>query len=234
MSRVFAVAAAVFVLASIGSAPPAEAGSLELRLGAFFPRADSNLFDDDAELYGTQKSDWAGITGGLEYRHDLGGGLELGFHIDGHTSEVETSYVDYVRESGREIEQTLKFTTAPMGVTLRFAPGDRHSTIRPYVGAGVDVVFWEYEEFGDFIDFDDDDLPIVENDSFISDGAALGVHVAAGLRVALSPDFGLSAEARYLMAGKPEMGDDFGSSLLDPNEIDLSGASATVGFFVNF
>jgi opacity protein-like surface antigen len=226
MSRV--LAAAIVATALLGTASSATAGSLELRLGGFIPRADSLLFDDNAELYGTQKSDWSGLTGGIEYRHRFNGSsLELGVHVDGFTRELDTSYRDYVGDGDREIEQTLKLSTAPLGVTLRFAPGDRHARIQPYIGAGVDVVFWE--EFGEFIDFLDEDLPIV-NDSFVSDGAALGMHVAGGLRVALSPDFGLSAEAKYLLAGKPDMGGDFGDDL----QIDLSGASVTVGFFVNF
>jgi opacity protein-like surface antigen len=222
------VLATVAVLVVVAVAVPAAAGSLEVRIGAFIPRAQSLLFEDTADLYDTETSDWTGVTGGLEYRQRLAETLEVGVHLDGYSRELHTSYREFVRDSGGEIRQTLKLTTAPLGVTLRFVPGDRHAAIQPYLGAGVDIVFWEYEEFGSFIDFFDDD-EIVEFDSFISDGAAPAAHVAGGLRVALSPDIGLSAEARYLFAGKVEMGDDFRGS-----ELDLAGASATLGFFVNF
>ncbi len=226
MKRV--VLATAVVLAFLCSALPAAAGSVELRLGAFVPRAESNLFVDDAELYTTETSDWTGFTGGLEYRRRMGDGLELGVHLDGYGRTLQTSYRKYERPSGRDITQTLKFSMAPLGFTFRWVPADRHAAVQPYLGAGADIVFWEYEEFGSFIDFDADN-EIVEFDSFIADGARPALHVAGGLRVALSPDFGLSAEARYLAAGKAAMGDDFRG-----NDIDLSGASATLGFFINF
>lgn len=226
MRRVMVVAAlGAIALAAVPQR--AAAGSLDLRAGAFFPRADSDLFDDTNELFGVDKQDWIGFTGGAEYSFRVADHVELGFHVDGYGRTLDTSYVDFTRPSGREIEQTLKLTSVPVGATLRFVVNPSRGEFTPYFGVGADVVGYEYEEFGDFIDFFDDGLP-VSPDSFIDTGAAAGFHVTAGLRFPLGDDFSLVAEGRYLWA-KADMGEDFRE-----NQIDLGGPSATFGINLRF
>ncbi len=218
---------------SVGSMQAA-AGGIEVRLGGFLPRADSSLFDDTADLFGTTKSDWRHVTGGVEFAGNLAPGLELGVHVDGYSRSLDTSYREFTRPSGREIQQTLELTMVPVGLTLRVVPGNRDSFVRPYVGAGVDLVFWNYEEFGDFIDFDSPNLDVV-SDAFRSDGVKAGFHVAGGLRLRVSDDLSLTGEARYLFAGRTVMGDDFearGPGL--ENKLDLNGAAFTVGLNLRF
>jgi len=226
MRRVMAVAA-LGILGMAVSAERAAAGGLELRAGAFFPRADSNLFDDDEELYTVDKGDWVGFTGGVEYTLNLTDHVELGFHVDGYEREHDTVYRDFVRPSGNEIFQTLKLTVVPTGATIKYVVNPRRGAFTPYVGVGADAVWYEYEEFGEFIDFNSPDLD-VSHDDFIDSGATFGLHAVAGLRFPLGDDFSLTAEGRYLWA-KTDMGEDFRL-----NEIDLSGPSATIGFNIRF
>jgi hypothetical protein len=208
------------------TAAPIQASGLDLRVGAFFPRADSNLFDDDSELYTVDREDWRGIHGGVEFAWNLGDRFELGVHLDGYGRTLHTEYRDFERESGRPITQSLRLNSVPLGFTVRWVPGGRRQ-LSPYLGAGADVVFYEYEEFGDFIDFEDDDLPIIADD-FISRGALPGAHVVAGIRLPISYDFSITGEARYLWA-RGNMSDDFRG-----NRLDLSGPSATVGVHLSF
>lgn len=222
-------AIAVVTLGLVGAFPASGAASgFDLRLGGFIPRAESNLFADDAELYTVQKSDWRGVSGGFEFSMRLARNVEMGFHLDGYGRTIPTSYRDFVTESGREIRQSLRLNIVPMGVTFRLVPTRRHARLAPYAAAGVDLYFWKYEEFGDFIDFDDPGKRIIE-DSFISEGATPGFHVAGGLRVPLNHDVSIVGEARYQVAQKAKMGDDFRG-----NELDLTGASVTLGIHVGF
>ena len=228
-------AVAVLAMAALAFLPlPADASELDLRIGAFFPRADSSLFDDNRELYGfgvdafLEKSDWIGVYGGAEWRFRVAPSLWMGLHVDGYGRSLHTEYLDFERPSGAPIEQSLKLSIVPLGATIRWVPRDGRRDISPYLGGGIDAVFYKYEEIGDFIDFFDDELPVVE-DHFVDDGAALGFHVLAGLRVPVSDDISLSGEARYLWA-RTDMGDDFGPDL----EIDLSGLSATFGVSIRF
>jgi opacity protein-like surface antigen len=203
------------------------ASGLELRFGGFEPRGDSNLFDDVNELYAVRPDDFRGFTGGIEYSLGVSDHVELGFHVDVYSRAVTSSYRDFEREDGSPIFQELELDVVPLGATLRFLPAGRRAKISPYLAAGADVFFYEYEEKGEFIDFFSENLDI-SPDAFISDGAAFGFHAAAGLRVPVNPDFSLTGEFRYQWA-ETDMDDDF--SL---NRLDLSGASVTVGVHLRF
>src|SRR5262245_65338744 len=72
----------VAVLLLAASARPASAGSLDLRVGGFFPRAESSLFLDDASLYTVDpRSDFDGWYGGAEYSMKIHDYIELGIHV---------------------------------------------------------------------------------------------------------------------------------------------------------
>lgn len=217
------------LLAATSVTPAAAAGGLDVRLGAFLPRAESNLFDDDRELYTVEKKDFVGFAGGAEYRFGVGGPVQIGLHVDGYSRTLHTSYREFVRQNGREIQQSLRLTIVPIGASIHLSPerGHSHSRVVPYVAVGVDAVAWNYQEEGDFVDFFSNDLDIVP-DAFESEGVAFGVHAAAGLRVYVNDDVAISGEARYL-AAKDDMGRDFRG-----NEIDLSGFQATVGVSLRF
>ncbi len=231
MSR--SIVAASLTLGLLAGLPASGlASGIELRFGGFAPRAQSNLFTDDADLYmigndDLRKRDWIGGTGGVEFSMRLARNVEMGFHIDGYSRTLDTNYRDYVRENGREIQQTLELNVVPVGVSLRLAPGGRHARLVPYAAAGVDLLFYRYEEYGDFVDFQSQDLDVIP-DAFISEGVTPGFHVAGGLRIPVSHDFSITGEVRYQW-GKADMEDDFRG-----NEIDLSGASATLGVHLRF
>ena len=79
MLRASRVASVVLITLAVTAltAAPSRASGLDLRLGASFPRADSNLFRDDSELYTVDKSDWRGVTGGAEFAWGTGERFEL-------------------------------------------------------------------------------------------------------------------------------------------------------------
>jgi outer membrane protein W len=208
---------------------PREAGAagFELRIGGFLPRADSILFADSITLYTVQKSDFNGWFGGGEFTANVHPNVELGLAIEGYAQEIPTVYRDYVRPSGREIQQTLRFQTVPVSAIVRFVPSGRYRKITPYVGGGISASFWEYEEWGDFIDFEGRDQPVYF-DSFKSEGTAWGPMVNAGIRYRLNSDFQITADYRHFW-GKETMDGDF-----RPNEIDVSGDAITIGFRLIF
>ena len=223
------------VIAGVLAGVPATAGaaSVQLRLGGFMPAADSNLFRDDSILYTVEKSDWDGFTIGGEFSFEPREHLELGIHVDGYDERVDTFYRDYTRPSGQEILQSLKLTLVPTGVTLRFLPRSRYATVSPYVGVGGDMIWYKYEEFGDFIDFQSPELDIVP-DHFIADGWEPAVHVVGGLRVRLGHDFSVIGEARYQWADDELEDDFFPQPGQDALRLDMSGLSVVVGLSLRF
>jgi opacity protein-like surface antigen len=236
--------AAVLALGLVAASPAAGwASGLELRFGGFFPHGESDLFADVNELYtpqerrnectvntcpGVRPNDFDGFYGGAEYSFNVAERAELGISVDGYSERIPTMYREFSRPNGDDIFQELKLTVVPLGVSLRFLPLSRRAPIQPYATIGADVFFYQYEEFGDFIDFFSDNLDI-QADSFESDGVAFGGHVAAGLRFPLGHDFAITAEGRYQFAQKKTMDDDF-----NRNRLDLNGASATIGIRLRF
>jgi Outer membrane protein beta-barrel domain len=228
----------------VAAASRAGADGFDARIGAYFPRGNETLFQDDRDLYlvdgaPLQKSDFYGVYGGIEYNRTLMNNVEIGIHLDGYGRTVDTSLQAWTRPDGSEIRQSLKFSQIPLGVTIRFLPTSKKHKIVPYVGGGVDAVFWNYEEYGDFVDVLSPDCgtdlgcPILA-DHFHSHGTAFGVHALGGLRVYLNRDFAIVAEGRYQWA-TDDMGEDFAPN--EPgliNRIDLSGATFTVGVHVRF
>jgi opacity protein-like surface antigen len=229
MRRALAVLALIVVAGWPGLA---SAGNFEVRAGGFFPSADSSLFHDDAALYikngrTLKTSDWDGFTGGIAYNAKIAKNVEFGVNLDGYERSFDTSYRNSVRDDGSEIRQTLKLAIVPLGVTFRLIPTSRRARVAPFVEAGADVFFYNYEEYGDFIRFSDPTQPIVP-DSFKSDGTDFGFHVGAGVRVPVSDDFSIVGAYRYQFA-KHDMGRDFSGY-----QIDLGGGAATLGVNIRF
>ena len=217
------------------AASRAGAAGFDARIGGYFPRGDETLFQDDRSLYFVEKSDFYGVYGGAEFNQVLMPNVELGISLDGYGRTTDTSYRDYTRPDGSEIRQSLKFSQIPLGVTVRFLPTGKRNKIVPYIGGGVDAIFWNYEEFGDLIDFQSPDCgtdlgcPIIP-DHFHSHGTAFGYHALGGVRVYLNRDFAIVGEGRYQW-GKDDMGEDFAPGGLT---IDVSGATFTLGVHVRF
>ena len=108
--------ALVVCLLALSIPTPSEAGGFELRLGGYFPRADTgaanDLFRDlggtldvgaggcpevdQCGLFGVRGSDWNAFTGGIEFSAELGSFFEAGIRVDGSSRTLQTSYVDFV------------------------------------------------------------------------------------------------------------------------------------------
>jgi len=206
------------------------AGNLELQLGGFFPNAGSGIFSDDSQLYdiggrAVQKSDWQGWAGGIEYSGKVAPYFEVGVSLDAYGRTLRSSYLNYTNPDGSEIQQSLNFNEVPLGISFRVIPTSRHAVFAPFAEVGADVIFYEYKEYGNFINFQSSNLAIYP-DSFRSSGSAPGVHVGAGIRVRVGDDVSLVARYKYLFA-HDTMGGAFNG-----DRIDLSGGLATFG--VNF
>jgi opacity protein-like surface antigen len=228
------------VLLAAAWAQPSVAGNLDVRVGAFFPRADSNLFHEDTDLYlrdgsRVDKSDWIGWAGGVSYNAKIANNLEFGVDLDGYGKTLHTSYAGYVDgDTGGEIRQDLELDMVPLGVSLRVVPTGRLVRFAPFAEVGAGVMFYEYKEVGDFVDFYSPDCDTrrgcpVYPDAFKSDGAAFALHVGGGIRVAVSDDVSVVGQYRYYFAGRKDMGEDF-SGL----QVDLNGGMATFGFNIRF
>jgi opacity protein-like surface antigen len=209
-------------------------------VGAFFPRATSDLFADDVRLYLhdgqlLEKSDWIGWAGGISYNTKVAKNFEIGVDLNGYSRNLHTSYLAVTDPYGNEIRQELELDMLPLGVSFRLVPTKRSARFAPFVEVGPDVVFYEYKERGDFL-VDPYDTNCVTphgcdivSDAFKSEGAAFGLHAGGGLRVRVNDDVSLVGQYRYYFVGKERLDEDFHGF-----QLDLNGGMATFGFNIRF
>jgi hypothetical protein len=214
--------------------PPATLG---LRVGFASPRADSEVFDFTRDQLTLGSSAFDGVTFGAQLGIRVTDRLEIA--IDGalSSSETRTEFRDWVDVDDRPIEQTTMLNRLPLTVSVKGYLRDRGRSISrfawipaawtPYVGAGAGVMWYAFEQDGDWVDFETLDIFY---DNFRSAGSTPTMHLLGGLDVSLSPRFLLNTEGRYLWASAPMDGRDF----VGFDDIDLSGFQLTAGLSVRF
>jgi len=218
--------------------PPESA--LQGRLGYFFldDRGDG-FWEDTESVFTLDASDFEDFSLGFSYVQSLGNKLEVGFNVDFFEETVRSEYRDFVDQSGFPILHDSILSLVPLTVDLRFLPigryrvrpGGRH-IVQPtfYFGVGAGLVFWDYEERGDFLDFTFDP-PVIFGDHFSDDGVALEVHGLAGVEIPVGPRTNLLFEGRYSFA-EDDLGGDF--SDLPERDIHLGGGAVYGGLSFRF
>lgn len=163
-------------------------------------------------------SDFRGPQVGADWLVGIGRFAEAGVGVSFYRRTVPTIYADYVNRDGTEIAQDLALRVAPVSATFRLFPAGRDGAIQPYVGAGVSLLAWRYSESGEFVDFDDFS---VFRDSFVDSGTTVGGVGLAGLRFAVSDQFGVGGEFRY-QGGRADLDRTLGFA---GDKLDLGGFS---------
>jgi len=180
--------------------------SLNLQIGRFFPvgsqpndgpvindRATGDVLAADITFLDFRMSDFNGFTFNGEYLFALTPNIEAGLGIGYYSKSVPSVYADVVNSDGTEIEQDLKLRIAPFAATVRWLPLGNRAVVVPYVGAGLGVFMWRYEETGQFVDFRDN---TIFSGTYHGSGASTGPVILGGVRVPIS-NWGIGGEIRY-------------------------------------
>lgn len=150
------------------------------RVGYYFPRADSELWETEFENMDFTKSDFSDSSFGFTYEFFFTNQLSLALSIDGFSqkklgmyrdfavipAETEDGVFDYafeidngiVNELGSAISHVFDVSITPIQVSLKLAPMGRRGRFIPYVGGGAGVYLWNVRLAGDIIDFEVGDL----------------------------------------------------------------------------
>lgn len=208
--------------------------TLGARVGYALPRAGSEIFDFTREQLTIEKSDFNALSFGAELAVRTTERVDVAVKLGYEKSDTRSEFRDWVDQDGLPIEQDTRFTRVPVSAGAKvyvLGRGRRVSRFAwiperwaPYVGAGVGVIWYRFEQVGDFVDFETLDIFF---DDFESTGTAAQAYLAAGLDVALGPRWIASIEASHSWASA-EMGRDF----VGFDDIDLAGFRALVGLSV--
>ncbi len=236
-----AAALAVPVAASAQSGGPGflfrrPAYSFGIKGGYAVAQARSEIFDFAREQLTLDTNDFASSAWGAEFAVRATERLDVSAEVGVTHTDQRSEFRDWVDLDDLPIEQTTKFTRVPMTLSAKFYIRDRGRSVSqfvwvperwsPYVGAGGGAIWYEFEQKGDFVDFETLD---VFGAVLSSEGTTGTAHVFAGLDVSLSTKVVMTGEGRYSW-GKMDMDSDF----IDFDGIDLGGFQATIGLSFRF
>lgn len=210
--------------------------TLGVRFGYAVPRAGSEVFDFTREQLTVDKSDFNALSFSGELAVRATDRIDVALNAGYEGSSTRSEFRDWVDQDDLPIEQTTDFKRIPMTVGAKAYLVERGRRISrfawiprkvaPYVGAGGGIVWYEFEQVGDFVDFDTQDIFF---DDFNSSGTSPMGYLAAGVDISISPRWVVTSEARYTLANA-EMDRDF----VGFEDIDLSGFTAGLGISVRF
>ena len=171
--------------------------------------------------------DFTNVTFGAEWLVPIGRYVEFGAGASFYKKTVTTEYVDFVDSDGTPIEQELSQRLIPLSFTGRVLPLGQSSPVQPYVGGGINLIFWNYSETGEFIDFGTNPPLVFEDDETFEDsGTIVAPVLLGGLRYATDA-FSVGGEFRYQWAEA-----DLEPGLFSGTKIDFGGWTilGTIGF----
>lgn len=204
--------------------------------GYAIPRVNSQIFDDTREQLTVDKGDFESAAFGFEIAYRASERFDISLGTGVSHSSTDSEFRDFVGVDDLPILQTTRLTMVPTVVSVKAYLSDRGRSVSsfvwipekwsPYIGAGGGVLWYRFEQEGEFVDFDTFEI---FNDTFTSDGSTPTGHVFAGLDVSVAPRVVLTGEGRYSFAST-----DLGREFTGFDEIDLAGFQARIGFSVRF
>ena len=240
-STPWVVASLLLLLIPAGQSRAADGSksAFQFRLGWFFPSADSGFWQDTEATFTLDSSDFNDGILGFTFVNSFSNHVEVGFNIDFYDTTVLSAERDFVDPTGLPILHDTRLQLIPITVDLRVLPGGRYRIRGPQgrrvrkpafsLGGGLGATYWKYEEVGDFVALDPNQMPFIVFDRSVDDGFAFEVHALAGLELPLSRSWGLLFEGRYSWVD-----DDLGGRFAGLGTIDLGGASVYIGGAIHF
>jgi hypothetical protein len=211
-------------------------GSVGIRGGWLFARADSDLFDFVQRHLTVDKQDFNMPAVGFDVAFAVSPRVDITAGADFSKASKRSEYRDFIDNRSLPIEQdtslkewllsgSIRFSLTPRGRGVsRYAWVPR--TFTPYVGAGGGALWYKFEQDGDFVDFVDSR---VFTDYFSSKGFAPSAHVFGGTDIRVYRALYLGVEGRYVWANA-KLGRDF----IDFDPIDLTGFRLSTGLNLVF
>ena len=156
----------------------------------------------------------------------------------GHSPiSVLSEFREFEGGEGLPITQTTDFTTTPLtaGIKAYLKPRGRTigshlwvpRTFNPFVGIAGGMVWYEFEQYGEFVDYET--YEIFQED-FRSKERAPTMHLFTGMDISISRRLMLTGEARYGFAKGPfEVHHNGYSDFLGFPKLDLSGLKLSIG-----
>lgn len=210
--------------------------TLKLETGYGFARASGDIFDFIIAEHTLERRDFNSPYIGGELAIRLTDQFDLAVGVGYQQISKQSEFRDFVDEEFLPIAQVTELEQIPITASVRFFPLDRGRslgrfawvprTFSPFVSVGAGVLQYSLQQFGDFVDYDTEEI---FTDNFRADNSAFVGQAAAGANVSLTQRVLFSFEGRYRWS-TGDLDDDFIG--FDP--IDLNGVQLIGGLAVRF
>jgi len=195
--------------------------SLNLKLGLFAPQMNSDLWEIQLDNLAFNKSDMLNAYYGAEFEMYLNRNASVSIEIGAYSRDVYSQYRDYTYLDGSPIYQNVSLRLTPIEANLKIYPMGHRLMVFPFVGAGVSLVAWTYQQWGDVINFEDDSV----NEGFAETKTfSVGLNGRLGLVFRFHPRVALALEGKYqYLRGR------LSGYFEDFELLDLGGFTANIG-----
>jgi hypothetical protein len=242
MRRLFSAAtivAATLVSGWVFAAPAPGAGeAFNFRLGWFFPRGNSDFWKTNEAAFTLDHSDFNGPITGIGYNMSINNYFEFDATTEFYGRAVGSADRFYQDVNGFPILHDSRLVEFPFSFGVRVLPAGRfarrgsdgtHYVRRPvpYLGGGIGMVYWRYEEEGDFVA---SDLSIVY-DRLVASGVAFETYAMVGMEFPVAPQWNITFEVRQTWADATPGGQ---FTFINNGSLDLGGTSVFVGGSLRF
>jgi hypothetical protein len=200
--------------------------SVNLKMGLFIPQLRSDLWQINLENLTFSKSDMVNTYYAGEYEFYLNRYASFSMEIGSYAKNVYAQYRDYTYQNGTPIYQNISLRLTPIEANLKYYPLGCRYRLFPFIGAGVGVCAWTYQQWGDFINFEDNTVSegFAETRKF-----SIGFNGRFGLVFRFQSRLALALEGKYQYL-KGHLSEYFqGFDLLD-----LGGFTANVSINIYF
>ncbi len=194
---------------------------LNLKIGAFYPNMESDLWDLNRENLAFDKADMLGVYWGAEFEIFMGRQFSFSVEAGHYKKDVFTVYRDVVYDDGTPIRQDISLRMTTMEADFKLYPLGHRRLFNPYFGCGIGLYAWKYEQSGEFVDFEEE---IVYEGKAYTNTITPGFNAKLGFVYRYRRSFGISFEARYIyLKGQlSELFEGFG-------KLDLSSITLSIG-----
>lgn len=210
--------------------------TVKVESGYAFQQARGDLFDDAITNFTIERSDFDSPYFGGELAVRVNERWDVALSLGFQQTTIESESRPFVGTDDLPILQTTEFRQIPLAVTTKFYPLARGRslgrfawiprTFAPFVGGGVGLMNYRYEQSGEFVDEETLDIYV---DRFVTDKQGFLARAAGGVNVSLGKQFLFTAEGRYTWASA-----DVGGGYARYDRIDLDGLQVIGGIGIRF
>jgi len=201
--------------------------SFNIKIGLFHPSQDSDLWAQNRDELIFNKADMLNIQIALEYEKFINKLISIAIEGGYYDKEYYTQFQDWEFTDGSPILHNIGLEIAYLEVDLKFYILGHKDVFNPYIGGGVGVYYWNYIQWGDFID--EIEGTVLEDQNAQTSTYTPGANLKGGFVLKVNRRIGLSFEAKYQYL-KGELSSFFEGF----DKFDLSGLNYRVGLSFMF